>query len=618
MKRRELLGLESVLGFAPAGMTRWLDPPALARTAMKAGMAKVFADYGDKREVQAVLPSAPAQLASPVNGDVWIDFAADLGDGFDATTTIATLLAAPTLFVDTPGGVDLELPRGDVLVLGGDEVYPAGSARAYENRTIGPYATAFPAEAGAQQPTMLAVPGNHDWYDGLTSFLRVFARGARIGGWQTTQTRSYFVVAIAPGWWLVGLDSQLGEYIDEPQLAYFRQHLTAHLRPGDGVIVCTAAPAWVHTATKGPDGFNQLHFFDRTIVRTRETAGTAEPTGAAVRLWLTGDQHHYSRYVQLGPDGEPDEEHGVQAITCGLGGAYLAETHRLPETLELPPATSRMRSKDVPGMPMRRVGPTYPDTATSRRLYRRVANPFSRWWLGWRNPGLMVGIGWVQFVLAWLLGAVVGLVQTAPDSIGAVLRGPVPTTASALGVVVAIALGSWLLHWLMSLLFGWGGVVATLAIVFQLVAGCLTLLALVGLLLAARSLGMPPLPGIVLLGVAAIGSWGLGALLGTAMFGFFLLTQPNGTVASWRMSAQAIADHKGFLRMRLQPNGSIQIHAIVIDRICTDWATTTAADGGMRVVPAARITGVRLLDGPITITRNRGATPAPDSGKAPA
>lgn len=157
---------------------------------------------------------------------------------------------------------------------------------------------------------------------------------------------------------------------------------------------------------------------------------------------------------------------------------------------------------------------------------------------------------------------------------------------------------------------------ATLAIVFQLVAGCLTLLALVGLLLAARSLGMPPLPAIVLLGVAAIGSWGIGALLGTAMFGLFLLTQPSGTVASWRMSAQAIADHKGFLRMRLQPGGSIEIHTIVVDRICTDWATTTAPDGALRVVPATRITGVRLLEGPITVARNRGATP--DTGKAPA
>ena len=58
---------------------------------------------------------------------------------------------------------------------------------------------AVPA-GGRARPSLYAVPGNHDWYDGLTAFLRLFARqrDATIGGWRTRQSRSYFAVRL-PG-----------------------------------------------------------------------------------------------------------------------------------------------------------------------------------------------------------------------------------------------------------------------------------------------------------------------------------------------------------------------------------------------------------------------------------
>ena len=68
---------------------------------------------------------------------------------------------------------------------------------------------------------MLALPGNHDWYDGLTAFLRLFTQDRMIGGWRTEQKRSYFTVQLPHRWWLVGLDSQLDSYFDDPQLKYF-------------------------------------------------------------------------------------------------------------------------------------------------------------------------------------------------------------------------------------------------------------------------------------------------------------------------------------------------------------------------------------------------------------
>ena len=67
------------------------------------------------------------------------------------------------------------------------------------------------------------MPGNHDWYDGLTAFLRLFVRSRdrHFGGWGTGQSRSYFAVELPADWWLLGLDDQSGSYLDDPQLTYF-------------------------------------------------------------------------------------------------------------------------------------------------------------------------------------------------------------------------------------------------------------------------------------------------------------------------------------------------------------------------------------------------------------
>ena len=63
-----------------------------------------------------------------------------------------------------------------MLVMGGDQVYPTASNAAYEDRCKGPYQAALPEPPPNGSPTLYAVPGNHDWYDGLTAFLRLFAR----------------------------------------------------------------------------------------------------------------------------------------------------------------------------------------------------------------------------------------------------------------------------------------------------------------------------------------------------------------------------------------------------------------------------------------------------------
>jgi len=605
------------LGFVPRPPVRWLDPPELARTALKAVLAQVFADYGDKREVQAALPAGPLAPAHPSDGDLWLDYTADLGDGFDATATVAALLAAPALTVDGPDSPDASpgarrtLPRGHVLVLGGDEVYPAASARAYEDRTLGPYAAALPTPApgtprdATTEPTLLALPGNHDWYDGLTSFLRVFARGARVGAWRTVQRRSYGVMDLGRGWWLLLLDSQLGEYVDEPQLEYLRTHLTARLRPGDAVVVCAAEPAWAHVGDD-PDAFDQLHFVERELVHERRSAQGDEPvpTGAAVRLWLSGDSHHYSRYAQRPPAAEPAtreagrDPRSVQAVTCGLGGAYLSDTHRLADRVDLPAPGAR-RHDGMPRVPYDRCGATYPDQAMSRRLCRRVANPFGRWWAGWRNPGLLVAAGWVQVVLVALLAGLLDLVTSATGP-QVLLSTPPAATLRFAAVVLAWGVGLLLVHVAVARLAPRGvaarSVPATTGAVLQLAAG------LAGLVL----LTVVPWPGAFspagVVGGAVVVAWVCGALLGTQAFALLLVSRSSGKVASWQMSGQAVDDHKGFLRLHVRDDGALVLHALVVDKVCRDWELARTPLGA-RPVPAHGLPRVRLLEEPVVIAR---------------
>ena len=79
------------LGFTPQDQVRWLAPGELLRTAVKVVLSSLFADYADRREVQAALPATTLTLAPDADGGLWFDHVADLGDGFDSTYTVARL-----------------------------------------------------------------------------------------------------------------------------------------------------------------------------------------------------------------------------------------------------------------------------------------------------------------------------------------------------------------------------------------------------------------------------------------------------------------------------------------------------------------------------------------------
>ncbi|SEB67570.1 hypothetical protein [Streptomyces sp. TLI_105] len=625
MDFHELRKQAAALLFTPQEPVRWLAPKELARTAVKVGLAAVFANYSDKREIQGALEAGllRAPLADPGAEDIWIDFVADLGDGFEATCSVASALAADRLAVAGP----VSCPRGSLLVLGGDQVYPVASASAYEDRMKGPYRAALPS--APDQPLMVALPGNHDWYDGLTAFLRMFAQGTSIGGWETRQTRSYFAVELPQRWWLVGLDSQLGSYFDDPQRRYFETFLSPRLLPGDSVIVCAAAPTWVQSDEK-PDAFNSLHWFDQNIIRKRfdRATGRLEDTGASIRLWLTGDKHHYARYAERLPDDPtgsgddlPPDPRRRQMVTCGLGGAFLASTHRLPKELALPPAASRMRKKDDPPPAFALARHTYPDAEESRSLARAIAKPWSRYWLPRRNPGFAVLAGAVQLLLVLMMSGTFALAEGRHN--------PVDAVRGAGGDDVLGLLCTSAAFFVLPFVFGWGNGMLRgrrprtpsgpiVAVLFQLAVTAATLAVAVA---AARSVP-PTWSRLWILVVLVVVAVALGAFLGSQIFALWVLWTARGLVADWQMSGQSVDDRTGFVRMHIAPDGTLTLYPLALDGTCRDWDLREVPDtpaAWQRPVPTTPPT-VRLVEEPVVIARTRvpGAQrPGPRAARTP-
>ena len=567
--------------------TRWFDPRTLLVTAKQVAISSVFGTYADKRETQAVNTSEPFHDHSGP-GDTWVDYVSDLGDGFDATYSIAYLLAQPKLDVTmTDGDETLPTTRGSVLVMGGDEVYPAASARSYEEKTKGPYNAAMPH--ADDPPTMFAIPGNHDWYDGLTAFLRFFCQGGWIGGWRTEQKRSYFAVKLPQQWWLLGIDIQFDTYIDKPQMDYFRR-VAELVQDGDGIILCNAKPSWVEGGKPQSTAYATLDFFITKVLGKSQDQ---------VRLMLAGDKHHYVRYIErLGEqDTERDGERAL--ITCGGGGAYLSATSLDREGLVLPPPTLDADLVDPPPSARFSWRAAYPTPEESRRLALRV---FHR--LPGRNPWFVALMAAVQALAVYALvsslhrqgGGGTTMAQTwdqlTPSwSMGDALREPRAVLA-ALAIVGAMVL--------FSKKAGWRGWVA------GLLHGLSQLAVVVLAAWAAASIDPPSrwwdeaqVAGRLV--VAAC----VGAALATTVLAAFLYLAAR--LADLHLnelfSAQSDEHHKSFLRLHILDDGRLVVHPLAVDRVATRWDVAADGDpGDPWLVPTAPI-GVRLIEPPVVIHR---------------
>lgn len=292
-------------------------------------------------------------LTDALDRDVWIDYLADTGDDFSVSRAVARILFAE-YEVDDPDdpNAKLQLPRGDVMVFGGDTAYPVATDIEIHNRVIVPFNQVLRKMDDGKPRALLGVPGNHDWFAGLDGFGRMFRRrrakieraerkppsqkspkkkkaepadtdddldrlgqighviewveafragkqvmkraALAIAGYAPVQSASYWALRLAPNLDMWGVDRQLRQ-IDFAQRGFFHE-ARDHDR---GVVFCLADPVWAFLEPNAA-GVKVMQSLDLDIERDK-------------LLVLTGDTHHYCR--QNFGDG--------MHVIAGGGGAFL-------------------------------------------------------------------------------------------------------------------------------------------------------------------------------------------------------------------------------------------------------------------------------------------------------
>jgi hypothetical protein len=278
-----------------------------------------------------------ASLVGALGRDVWIDFIADTGDDVSVSRAVARLLFADYELPDPDRpGVHLVAPRGDILLFGGDTAYPVATAQEITNRVVAPWNQVLDELPEDSRPrVLLGIPGNHDWYDGLDGFQRMFrlrqtddearpsvvgisqamlqhyaewarqfVRGGKIekprslvlAGYTPVQNASYFALAIADTFHLYAVDRQL-RTPDSRQRNFLRDVYDAHADEA----------AWVLL----PDPI--YRFGDPSKTGTQMVEALGLDLEAREHFVLTGDVHHYQRF----------NTGRTLHVVAGGGGAFL-------------------------------------------------------------------------------------------------------------------------------------------------------------------------------------------------------------------------------------------------------------------------------------------------------
>ena len=171
------------------------------------------------------------------------------------------------------------LPRGMLLINGGDLAYPDPNPENYENRFFRTFEDALPPPPSFRKehisirkpalpvegwetedngekedtdnllssyegPCAFLIPGNHDWFDGLSTFTRYVLSRDWLGGWLMPQRTSYFATKLPKGWWVLGFDLALDDDINIEQFQFFAQ-VAASMKTDDSVIIVSHVPHWI-------------------------------------------------------------------------------------------------------------------------------------------------------------------------------------------------------------------------------------------------------------------------------------------------------------------------------------------------------------------------------------
>ncbi|KAE8772736.1 hypothetical protein D1007_55211 [Hordeum vulgare] len=301
----------------------------------------LFVGRFDMRMMQAAMNKTPDEskgsdlLYDHLDGkdELWFDFIADTGDGGNSTYAIARLLAQPSLVVKSDDS-RLIFPRGELLLIGGDLAYPNPCSFTYERRFFCPFEYALqppawytPDHIALEKPELplgvselrqysgpqcFMIPGNHDWFDGLNTFMRYICHKSWLGGWFLPQKRSYFALKLPNGWWVFGLDQALHGDIDVYQFKFFAELCQQKVGEHDSVILITHEPNWLLDWYWSDKTGKNVTYLIREYLKGR------------CKLRMAGDLHHYMRHSCT----ETKEPVHVQHLLVnGCGGAFLHPTH---------------------------------------------------------------------------------------------------------------------------------------------------------------------------------------------------------------------------------------------------------------------------------------------------
>lgn len=583
-------------------MTRWFEPLAMIRLLLR---IRSTMQIDDQRNQDNTQPEAVFDYGAEAD-DFWFDYVADLGDAFDPTMCVAWHLGRDELLradIDPRLSLDAEfrgpmpmagsvpeppaddiperLPRGRLLLMGGDEVYPSGSPARYRNQVVGPYELAQngPAQNGPAQnrpdqngpdqdgsdqndgPDLLALPANHDWYGGLRPFRDVFCAGEAFGGWQTAQGCSWWAARLAHGWWVWGVDTALDGKVNEAQYQYFRRVRDA-MSIDDRLIVCIPVPMW-RLRERYIDRYDNLGRFFMGL-------------GVEPEVYLSGDHHIAALHRRDRPDDQPEWH-----LTSGGGGAFQHPVHNL----------DRRIPNEHGGLPE----PAVADAAPLQLIATWPSNAESRegtggWWhllFDRAAISLIAALAALQLPFMWLAGAdnrtaadnARSATETLTDHLWPVgaLFSLVLVAIAMFGLARANSASRGATSWARSVGFGHG---VAQAVVFS--GG-----RLIGNLLVREAspddLGAPGVDELSWLTTWAILS---GVAVATGVLVIIVLgTYLRFANQQFRMhdnesySAKHSGDNRNFSRFRISPDGTLSCYVIAFRYTGTGWADAIRTGG---------------------------------------
>ena len=558
-------------------MVGWYNPGQLLKTAGDVVVSTIFGRHADQRLIEALFDDPRGQNPTDLfedysknHNELWLDYVADLGDGWNSTYGVAYQLSQPKLSF-TYDNERYDTEQGQVLIFGGDEVYPTASRLAYKERTFHPYDCAFSGN-GRLRPDLYALPGNHDWYDSLVAFTRYFIDKDDIAKFRTKQRRSYFAIKLPHGWWLLAADTQLGSYIDGPQVIFFEEIAKKHIKDGDSIILCNAEPTWIYEAVYHKDDPNadnrNLDYLEKTILK-----------GKSVRVFLAGDLHHYRRHAS---------DDCTQKITAGGGGAFLHPTHCWEDKLK------RITEAEVANVLPKTFfhQASWPLPTVSRLLtFRNLLFPVLNWKFG-------IAPAFLYLMTCWSVMADVGNDTTISQAVSTISKQFLLTPFPAFWATF-LFLGFWLftdtharlyrlaagtvhgiMHLVATFFIGWGSTFFTVHMME----------------LTFRGFWQLVVSGAIII----VAGW----LVGSLILGLYLLISLNvfGRHMNEAFSSLRIEDWKHFLRLHINAHGQLTIYPIGIRRVPRSWVTNPSSASGPRFVPNdPRAAQPELIEAPITV-----------------